>query len=217
VRKFSHLDWAEVAVDLKKLLVFACLFTGYLSGILAGGQVAAVLGIKALFIPASVTGVGGLTFSFVKASCFHVFERAVGGKLAHDLQAAEEIFDRARLQIQDLNLMSSDDNIGDEVHKALSLLNEMENSLVTKLTSNASAISLSLQSNDKGASPERRLSFYELIKCESMRSSRRSMHAVSSMQSSRNSLQGQAIYEGTVQVEVPVQSPIVGKGPIEDA
>eukprot|EP00929_Paragymnodinium_shiwhaense_P056320 TRINITY_DN2818_c0_g1_i3.p1 TRINITY_DN2818_c0_g1~~TRINITY_DN2818_c0_g1_i3.p1 ORF type:complete len:334 (-),score=64.65 TRINITY_DN2818_c0_g1_i3:590-1591(-) len=142
-RNFLPLDSAEIYVDLKKLLLFASLLAGYILGVFAGAHLADVLGINSLFVPASVTGLGGLTYTVAKARCWEVFERAEADKLAHDLQEAEEIFFRAKSQIvewQSVSPRATDElqelDVG--VGKALDLLHDMEARLQRKMTKSLS-------------------------------------------------------------------------------
>eukprot|EP00929_Paragymnodinium_shiwhaense_P094120 TRINITY_DN5456_c0_g1_i1.p1 TRINITY_DN5456_c0_g1~~TRINITY_DN5456_c0_g1_i1.p1 ORF type:complete len:477 (-),score=109.70 TRINITY_DN5456_c0_g1_i1:660-2048(-) len=136
-RNFRKLDWAEVNVDLKKLLVFASLFAGYVLGVCSGASLSAVLSIHALFIPAFITGCGGLTYSVLKANCLEAFQRAEAEKLAQNLEEAEEIFARAIDQIGDWKESSPKggaasaelEELDGEVGKALDLLHNMEAAL----------------------------------------------------------------------------------------
>eukprot|EP00929_Paragymnodinium_shiwhaense_P042455 TRINITY_DN21967_c0_g1_i1.p1 TRINITY_DN21967_c0_g1~~TRINITY_DN21967_c0_g1_i1.p1 ORF type:complete len:320 (-),score=56.64 TRINITY_DN21967_c0_g1_i1:643-1602(-) len=137
-RNFRPLDRAEVSVDLKKLMVFASLFTGYLAGILWGASMADSMSINALLIPASITGVGGLVYTVLKARCWQVFERVEAEKLAHDLGEAEVIFARALTQISDWKenspRVSGDlEELDQEVGKALDLLHNMEACLQNRM------------------------------------------------------------------------------------
>eukprot|EP00929_Paragymnodinium_shiwhaense_P024022 TRINITY_DN1489_c0_g2_i1.p1 TRINITY_DN1489_c0_g2~~TRINITY_DN1489_c0_g2_i1.p1 ORF type:complete len:460 (+),score=101.57 TRINITY_DN1489_c0_g2_i1:107-1486(+) len=138
-RNFRPLDSAELYVDLKKLIVFAGLLFGYIAGVCAGAAMADVLGIHSLFIPAAITGVGGLIYSVIKARCWEVFERAEAEKLVADLEEAEEIFARAMTQIEGWKVTSprasSDlEDLDSEVGKALHLLHDMEACLQRKMS-----------------------------------------------------------------------------------
>jgi uncharacterized membrane protein YoaK (UPF0700 family) len=57
---------AQVSVDTLKLRLLLCLGLGFFSGAALGGQLAASMGIKALWVPAAVTGTGGLLCAFFR-------------------------------------------------------------------------------------------------------------------------------------------------------
>eukprot|EP00929_Paragymnodinium_shiwhaense_P028292 TRINITY_DN1642_c0_g3_i1.p1 TRINITY_DN1642_c0_g3~~TRINITY_DN1642_c0_g3_i1.p1 ORF type:complete len:447 (-),score=82.80 TRINITY_DN1642_c0_g3_i1:500-1840(-) len=139
-RNFLPLDSAEVFVDLKKLVVFASLLAGYIFGVCVGASSADALGINALFIPAGITGLGGLAYTVAKARFWRAFERAEADKLAGDLAEAEEIFSRARSQIEDWQSASPRGGCDDleqldvGVGKALDLLHDMEARLQTRMS-----------------------------------------------------------------------------------
>eukprot|EP00929_Paragymnodinium_shiwhaense_P053575 TRINITY_DN2682_c0_g1_i1.p1 TRINITY_DN2682_c0_g1~~TRINITY_DN2682_c0_g1_i1.p1 ORF type:complete len:454 (+),score=88.14 TRINITY_DN2682_c0_g1_i1:92-1453(+) len=142
-RNFRPLDFAEAYVDLKKLVVFASLLTGYIVGVCAGAFLSSPLGIHALFVPASITGFGGLAYTLAKARCWAAFERAEAEKLSHHLEEAEEIFARAKEQIADWCPDSPRScqeiaQLGGEVGKALHLLHDMEACLQHKMSKTSS-------------------------------------------------------------------------------
>eukprot|EP00929_Paragymnodinium_shiwhaense_P067117 TRINITY_DN33784_c0_g1_i1.p1 TRINITY_DN33784_c0_g1~~TRINITY_DN33784_c0_g1_i1.p1 ORF type:complete len:453 (-),score=78.81 TRINITY_DN33784_c0_g1_i1:236-1594(-) len=152
-RNFCVLDWAELVVDLKKMVVFAALFTGYVVGCCIGASMAGWLGIDALIIPACITGLGGMTYALLKARLVHSLEQAEADKLARDLCEAEEIFERARQEVAEgrTSMWSGNseedfENYNAEVEKAFHLMQDMEKCLQSKLarrkTMNASALPL---------------------------------------------------------------------------
>eukprot|EP00929_Paragymnodinium_shiwhaense_P118235 TRINITY_DN90172_c0_g1_i1.p1 TRINITY_DN90172_c0_g1~~TRINITY_DN90172_c0_g1_i1.p1 ORF type:complete len:480 (+),score=67.36 TRINITY_DN90172_c0_g1_i1:181-1620(+) len=142
-RNFEPLDFAEVYVDLKKLVVFTSLLTGYILGICGGASLSEPLGIHALFVPAGVTGLGGLAYIVAKARCWAAFERAEADKLSLHLEQAEEIFTRAKSQLQDWcpdspRSCKEFEQLDTEVGKALNLLHDMEARLQHKISKSSS-------------------------------------------------------------------------------
>eukprot|EP00929_Paragymnodinium_shiwhaense_P028000 TRINITY_DN1630_c0_g3_i1.p1 TRINITY_DN1630_c0_g3~~TRINITY_DN1630_c0_g3_i1.p1 ORF type:complete len:423 (-),score=67.54 TRINITY_DN1630_c0_g3_i1:543-1811(-) len=134
-RNFCPLDWAELTADCEKQLVFCSLFTGYVLGCISGASAAGAMDIDALIIPASITGIGGLSYAIAKAKFRQAFERADADKLARDLCEAEEIFERARCWSA-LSRSASSANLeelDDEVGKALHLMQDMEACLHERL------------------------------------------------------------------------------------
>eukprot|EP00929_Paragymnodinium_shiwhaense_P028003 TRINITY_DN1630_c0_g6_i1.p1 TRINITY_DN1630_c0_g6~~TRINITY_DN1630_c0_g6_i1.p1 ORF type:complete len:442 (-),score=94.35 TRINITY_DN1630_c0_g6_i1:191-1516(-) len=138
-RNLRPLDWAEVSVDLKKLTVFTCLLWGYIFGVCIGATMADLLGIEALFIPATVTGAGGLMYTIARgARCRCQAKDDEGDEMAREFCEAEEIFERARNQIGDWRTGKSGqtqsfEELDEEVGKALNLLHDMETCLNKKL------------------------------------------------------------------------------------
>eukprot|EP00929_Paragymnodinium_shiwhaense_P028290 TRINITY_DN1642_c0_g2_i1.p1 TRINITY_DN1642_c0_g2~~TRINITY_DN1642_c0_g2_i1.p1 ORF type:complete len:438 (-),score=65.19 TRINITY_DN1642_c0_g2_i1:363-1676(-) len=138
-RNFLPLDSAEVSVDLKKLIVFTSLLLGYILGVCIGAFAADALGVHALLIPAGVTGLGGLAYTVAKARCWHAFEQVEADKLALELAEAEEIFARAKTQIEEWQSVSPGAcNDLEELHigvgKALDLLQKMEPRLSARMS-----------------------------------------------------------------------------------
>eukprot|EP00929_Paragymnodinium_shiwhaense_P024019 TRINITY_DN1489_c0_g1_i4.p1 TRINITY_DN1489_c0_g1~~TRINITY_DN1489_c0_g1_i4.p1 ORF type:complete len:447 (+),score=69.26 TRINITY_DN1489_c0_g1_i4:144-1484(+) len=139
-RNCGPLDWAEFFVDIKKMLVFTVLFFGYVMGVCIGAACADRLGVEALFLPASITGLGGITYSIWSARRHTVLLRdeAEGQIAQQDMLEAEEIFERAKLQIEDWKCTpdgnaQSLEELDGEVSRALHLLHDMENCLNKKL------------------------------------------------------------------------------------
>eukprot|EP00929_Paragymnodinium_shiwhaense_P028001 TRINITY_DN1630_c0_g4_i1.p1 TRINITY_DN1630_c0_g4~~TRINITY_DN1630_c0_g4_i1.p1 ORF type:complete len:445 (-),score=67.26 TRINITY_DN1630_c0_g4_i1:393-1727(-) len=153
-RNFRPLDWAELSVDLKKMVVFLSLFAGYVVGVCIGAAVSDVLGIHALFIPASITGVGGITYAVAKARYSAAFDEVEAEKLARDLCEAEEIFERARHSIADWSTTlprqaSNLAELDEEVGKALNLLHDMEAVLHEKMARRSTDASNAKQLDDR--------------------------------------------------------------------
>eukprot|EP00929_Paragymnodinium_shiwhaense_P024021 TRINITY_DN1489_c0_g1_i7.p1 TRINITY_DN1489_c0_g1~~TRINITY_DN1489_c0_g1_i7.p1 ORF type:complete len:439 (+),score=76.70 TRINITY_DN1489_c0_g1_i7:116-1432(+) len=139
-RNCGPLDWAEFFVDIKKMLVFTVLFFGYVAGVCIGAACADTLGVEALFLPASITGLGGVSYSIWSAQRHVAMQRdQADGQLAQqDMKEAEEIFERAKLQIEDWKCTpdgnaQSLEELDGEVSRALHLLHDMENCLNKKL------------------------------------------------------------------------------------
>eukprot|EP00929_Paragymnodinium_shiwhaense_P094122 TRINITY_DN5456_c0_g2_i1.p1 TRINITY_DN5456_c0_g2~~TRINITY_DN5456_c0_g2_i1.p1 ORF type:complete len:441 (-),score=89.73 TRINITY_DN5456_c0_g2_i1:186-1508(-) len=138
-RRFGPLDWAEIYVDLKKMMVFTSLFCGYVLGVCIGAAMSDLMDVHALWIPATITGVGGLTFAILRARCSAAFASAEADKLQKDMEEAEQVFERARNQIQDWQSGESArasenlEQLDEEVSKALNLLHEMEACLNKKM------------------------------------------------------------------------------------
>eukprot|EP00929_Paragymnodinium_shiwhaense_P035827 TRINITY_DN1929_c0_g2_i1.p1 TRINITY_DN1929_c0_g2~~TRINITY_DN1929_c0_g2_i1.p1 ORF type:complete len:409 (-),score=90.61 TRINITY_DN1929_c0_g2_i1:127-1353(-) len=134
-RNFCPLDWAELYADVEKQFVLWCLFTGYVLGCIGGASAAGNLGIDALFLPAAITGGGGVSYAVAKCHFKQAFERADANKLARDLCEAEEIFERASSlrEITRSNSCLDIEELDDEVGKALNLMQDMEAVLHEKL------------------------------------------------------------------------------------
>eukprot|EP00929_Paragymnodinium_shiwhaense_P024016 TRINITY_DN1489_c0_g1_i1.p1 TRINITY_DN1489_c0_g1~~TRINITY_DN1489_c0_g1_i1.p1 ORF type:complete len:442 (+),score=87.95 TRINITY_DN1489_c0_g1_i1:94-1419(+) len=138
-RNCGPLDWAEFFVDIKKMMVFTLLFFGYVIGVCIGAECADILGVEALFIPASITGFGGIAYSILKARWRVAFQQGEAGLSTAEIEEAEEIFERARNQIDDWRCAPEGqarqnlEELDAEVSRALHLLHDMENCLHKKL------------------------------------------------------------------------------------
>eukprot|EP00929_Paragymnodinium_shiwhaense_P049463 TRINITY_DN2494_c1_g1_i1.p1 TRINITY_DN2494_c1_g1~~TRINITY_DN2494_c1_g1_i1.p1 ORF type:complete len:458 (+),score=96.23 TRINITY_DN2494_c1_g1_i1:118-1491(+) len=140
-RNFGPMDWAEFGVDVRKMGVFISLLFGYIGGVLVGATMADLLGIDALFIPASITGCGGIAYAIAKSKWTRAFEDAEADKLSRDLCEAEDLFEHVREQMDDwkglkLKRAKSTLNMGEldnEVGTALDLLQDLESCLNEKL------------------------------------------------------------------------------------
>jgi len=144
-RNFGNMDNAELAVDAKRLLVFACPFSGYLSGVMVGASVADAVGIQALFLPASLTGIGGLVYMIAKSRFATAFERAQEEEQAQQITEAEQIVEQTKKRITQIHVSNLQDDT--EMHKALAVLHEMEDSLFEKIAGQSRA-SLALASDE---------------------------------------------------------------------
>eukprot|EP00929_Paragymnodinium_shiwhaense_P049459 TRINITY_DN2494_c0_g2_i1.p1 TRINITY_DN2494_c0_g2~~TRINITY_DN2494_c0_g2_i1.p1 ORF type:complete len:364 (+),score=78.72 TRINITY_DN2494_c0_g2_i1:65-1156(+) len=103
------LDWTEVRIDATKLKVFTCLLSGFTCGVFLGAYIEHQIGAACFAIPASITGLGGMVYSIAKQTCRQVFQQAEAEQLTQDISEAEQIFERARDQLQDIRERAASD------------------------------------------------------------------------------------------------------------
>eukprot|EP00929_Paragymnodinium_shiwhaense_P106416 TRINITY_DN7178_c0_g1_i2.p1 TRINITY_DN7178_c0_g1~~TRINITY_DN7178_c0_g1_i2.p1 ORF type:complete len:551 (+),score=121.16 TRINITY_DN7178_c0_g1_i2:75-1727(+) len=108
-RNLGMLDWTEVRIDATKLKVFTCLLTGFICGVFLGAYIQHQIGVACFAVPAAITGLGGLAYSIAKANCWHLFQQAEATQLSQDLVEVEDIFERARHQLEGVRERAASD------------------------------------------------------------------------------------------------------------
>eukprot|EP00929_Paragymnodinium_shiwhaense_P032950 TRINITY_DN18194_c0_g1_i5.p1 TRINITY_DN18194_c0_g1~~TRINITY_DN18194_c0_g1_i5.p1 ORF type:complete len:551 (-),score=86.79 TRINITY_DN18194_c0_g1_i5:246-1820(-) len=105
-------DWTEVRIDATKLKVFTCLLAGFICGVFIGTYIQHQIGVACFAIPAFITGIGGLAYSIAKQTCWQLFQEAEAAQLTKDLSEAEEIFERAKDQLQEARFQRAASEVG---------------------------------------------------------------------------------------------------------
>eukprot|EP00931_Biecheleriopsis_adriatica_P052033 TRINITY_DN3022_c0_g2_i1.p1 TRINITY_DN3022_c0_g2~~TRINITY_DN3022_c0_g2_i1.p1 ORF type:complete len:400 (+),score=78.05 TRINITY_DN3022_c0_g2_i1:86-1285(+) len=98
---FSALDAAEVEVDLKRIRVFCLLLSGFFLGVLSGAYTQQFLGVRALLLPASVTGVCGLSYTLFGARMKKRVKAMEVVRLEEDVEEVEAILERTKSYLND--------------------------------------------------------------------------------------------------------------------
>jgi uncharacterized membrane protein YoaK (UPF0700 family) len=94
--RFDVLDKAEIDVDTKKLQVYVSIGLAFLIGVVVGAFIENSLGLFALLLPASITGLGGLGYTFFRGHLKHWFREAEVKNLSHDIEEVDRILERTR-------------------------------------------------------------------------------------------------------------------------
>uniref|UniRef100_A0A7S1M1L7 Uncharacterized protein n=1 Tax=Alexandrium catenella TaxID=2925 RepID=A0A7S1M1L7_ALECA len=93
--RLSPLEQAELEVDTKKLKVLLPLFLGFGTGCVLGAYLFTIMGLLALLVPASITGVSGTIYWFFRTQLKQKLKKLEGNRLQVEIQEVEEQLARA--------------------------------------------------------------------------------------------------------------------------
>lgn len=132
--RFDAIDLAKIEVDTQKLHVYMLIGLGFISGVVFGAFIENYLGVLTLLIPASVTGLGGLAYTFFWAG----FRNAEVSNQPPQVEEVHEILERTRYNLHLWQEETGADTTGnkaedldDQMSHALEVLNDLEASLAT--------------------------------------------------------------------------------------
>jgi len=129
--RLDEIDLAELHIDYQKLTVFLSVYSGFVAGSIFGAFMENFLGVLTLLIPASITGLGGLAYTFFQ-------ERLKSWFRAAEVSNLNEILERTRgfLRIwQEASASTADDkgeedeDVDDHISHTLEVLQDLEASL----------------------------------------------------------------------------------------
>eukprot|EP00931_Biecheleriopsis_adriatica_P052032 TRINITY_DN3022_c0_g1_i1.p1 TRINITY_DN3022_c0_g1~~TRINITY_DN3022_c0_g1_i1.p1 ORF type:complete len:393 (+),score=69.50 TRINITY_DN3022_c0_g1_i1:55-1233(+) len=120
---FGVLDAAECEVDLKRVRVFCLLLSGFFVGVLGGAFTQQFLGVRALLLPAGVTGMSGIAYIVFGARMKKRMKAMEVGRLEADVEEVETILERTKNYLNDarMRLMSQKSGLSMKSHVARDL------------------------------------------------------------------------------------------------
>jgi len=93
------LDSAEVGVDARKLLVLAPMLLCFLAGTVTGAYLHTLVGVYALLIPATLTGVVGLLYTLFRQRLKGYLRHIESDRLNKDFEKVQGAVERAQMMI----------------------------------------------------------------------------------------------------------------------
>lgn len=128
--RFNVLDKAELAVDLRKLLVLLPMWVSFVTGALCGAFAERVLGKHAMFIPAFATTFLGLVYMTLRRILGDFFKKLDSQSLHARLHNARSAVERAGSRIAESGPSTEDlDGIDEEIADIIQSLEQVETSV----------------------------------------------------------------------------------------
>lgn len=95
-------EQAEIEVDFRKLKTFGILLISFLMGGIYGAYFNRWFGIHALYVPASITGLGGVAYSFFRPQLKKQFKTMQKQKLEANIAEVQTILERTKQSLAEV-------------------------------------------------------------------------------------------------------------------
>jgi len=128
-RNMPVVDRSELAVDLQKFKVLLVIFLSFMFGTAVGAKLARHLGADAFLVPASVTGVLGVLYTFFRETLKRQMKSSLRGDLREVQERVQSYLTRMREQKATHSHDENDTGDSDEDDEASEVEEELEHVL----------------------------------------------------------------------------------------